>query len=83
MMPFGIPIPPELSHLIEKRQRETDRRENGVRRQLQDRRKVDLGPLGAIESAESLEEVPTEDRRKISDRRSSSSSDRRKEDRRG
>lgn len=57
-----LSVPPELEHLIEKREAEEERRKG-------DRREVDLGPLGAIESARDLEDLPTEDRRKGKDRR--------------
>jgi hypothetical protein len=57
-----IPVPPELDHLIEKRDQEVDRRQ-AEQRSGQEKRGDDLGPLGAIESAESLDDVPTEDRR--------------------
>ena len=57
-----LPIPPELQHLIEKREQEEDRRQK-QQRSDQDQRQVDLGPLGAIESARDLDEVPTEERR--------------------
>ena len=62
-----LPIPPELEHLIEKRL-EPDPRET-KRRTGHDQRDLDLGPLGAIESAEDLEDVPTEDRRTGKERR--------------
>jgi hypothetical protein len=67
-----IPIPPELQHLIEKR-------EQSDRRQGMDRRELDLGPLGSVESLEELdldavdERRQGDDRRGDSDRRSSSS----------
>jgi hypothetical protein len=63
-----LPVPPELEHLIEKRETDADRR-SGVRRENADRRDDDVGPLGAIESAESLEDVPTEERRSGEERR--------------
>jgi len=63
-----LPIPPELEHLIEKREQEEDRRE-AQRRSGADQRQVDLGPLGAIESADELAEVPSEDRRSGEERR--------------
>jgi hypothetical protein len=56
-----IPIPDELLHLIEKRKAAADRRRNM-------RRKEDIGPLGAVLSAESMDDVPEKDRRS-SDRR--------------
>jgi hypothetical protein len=57
-----LPVPPELEHLIEKRERQTDRRQS-------EQRKDNLGPLGAIESADQIDEVPTIDRRRGTDRR--------------
>jgi len=74
-----LPVPPELEHLIEKRERETERRA-GEHRSGGDQRTADLGPLGAIESTGSLDAVPTEDRRQGTERRRSS--DRRKKRRR-
>jgi len=74
-----LPVPPELEHLIEKREAEEDRRQierrNGV-----DQRTSDVGPLGAIESAESLDDVPLDDRRSAEERRQQS--DRRMQPRR-
>lgn len=64
-----IPIPDELRHLIEKRERMNDRREG-------DRRDEDIGPLGAVLSAETMDDVPEKDRRHPADRRDG-------EDRRG
>jgi hypothetical protein len=58
-----IPVPPELQHLIEKREQEADRR-RGDHRSGKDQRTVDLGPLGAIESAAELDDIPSEDRRR-------------------
>jgi hypothetical protein len=57
-----IPIPDDLLHLIEKRKRSADRRRK-------DRRVEDLGPLGAVLSAGSIDDVPDKDRR-VRDRRS-------------
>ena len=57
-----IPIPEELRHLIEKRERLDDRRED-------DRREDDIGPLGAVLSAETMDDVPDKDRRRSTDRR--------------
>jgi len=74
-----LPVPPELEHLIEKRDLEADRRE-AEQRSGQDQRVDDLGPLGAIESAKDLDEVPTEDRRREQERRAGK--DRRKTKRR-
>jgi hypothetical protein len=58
-----LPVPSELQHLIEKREQEEDRRK-GDHRSGKDQRTVDLGPLGAIESASELDDVPSEDRRR-------------------
>jgi hypothetical protein len=74
-----IPVPPELEHLIEKRDREEDRR-LAEQRSGQEQRGEDLGPLGAIESAESLDDVPDENRRSGQQRRASK--DRRRNKRR-
>jgi len=63
-----LPVPPELEHLIEKRETESERR-SSEHRGGQDRRSDDLGPLGAIESAKSLDQVPTEERRAHKERR--------------
>ena len=70
-------IPESFRHLIEKRE-SADRRESG-RRCGQDRRKIDLGPLGAAQSADDVTEL-LEDRRSGNDRRSGA--DRRSADRR-
>jgi hypothetical protein len=63
-----LPVPTDLQHLIEKRDSATDRRAQ-ERRARGKRRSVDLGPLGSIESAKSLEEVSTEERRTAAERR--------------
>lgn len=63
-----LPVPPELEHLIEKRENEQDRR-RAEERDSEDRRSADLGPLGAIESAESLDDIPHGERRSDEDRR--------------
>jgi hypothetical protein len=63
-----LPVPPELEHLIEKREQEVDRRKQQQRGD-EDKRQIDLGPLGAIESADGLDEVPTEERRSGDERR--------------
>lgn len=57
-----LSVPPELEHLVEKRERDEDRRTGKVRRDGE-RREDDLGPIGAIESAEDLDELPSDDRR--------------------
>lgn len=74
-----LPIPPELEHLIEKREQEADRRQK-EQRSGADQRTTDLGPLGAVESAKDISDVPTEDRRLSAERRQSE--DRRKKPRR-
>jgi hypothetical protein len=63
-----LPVPPELQHLLEKRERDKDRRSPAERRSREDRQ-ADLGPLGAIESARDLDDVPTADRRRGKERR--------------
>ena len=60
-MPNDLPVPPELQDLIEKR--ETDDQRKKERRSGQDRRTCDLGPMGAIESLQDLEQVPATERR--------------------
>lgn len=55
-------VPPELEHLIEKRETDDERRQG-------ERRTADLGPLGAIETARDLDDVPSEERRSGTDRR--------------
>lgn len=72
-----LPLPPELQHLVEKRQ-QPDRRKK-PRRQQRDRRTVDLGPLGALQADVPLEALPLRDRR-IAQRRKKA--DRRKRKRR-
>ena len=62
-MPNRLPVPEELLHLIEKR-------EFGDRRTEEERRKTDLGPIGAVESVEGCEGLSLEERRSGSDRRS-------------
>jgi len=76
-MSSNIPIPPELEHLIEKRERDEDRRA-ADRRGAENRRTCDLGPLGAIETAKSLDELPLDERRADDERRE----DDRRDDRR-
>jgi hypothetical protein len=63
-----LPVPPDLEHLIEKRESDEDRRQS-EQRSGKDQRNIDLGPLGAIESAKSLDEVPTDERRSGEERR--------------
>jgi hypothetical protein len=74
-----LPVPPELEHLIEKRERDKDRRV-GEQRSSSERRKDDLGPVGAIESAADIDDVPTSERRSGQPRRQQK--DRRKKPRR-
>jgi len=76
-----LPVPPELEHLIEKREHEEDRRQQEQRGD-QDQRQVELGPLGAIESAKDLDDVPTEERRGGEERRSGKDRRKRKQPRR-
>lgn len=57
-----LPVPPELEHLIEKRDRDEDRRQD-EQRSGADRRDDDLGPLGAIESTGDIYDVPSDERR--------------------
>jgi hypothetical protein len=54
--PNDLPIPPELQHLIEKRQGEERRQE-----ERRDEQKLNLEPNGTADSAEDIEEVPSED----------------------
>ncbi len=63
----SLPVPPELQHLIEKRQ-SRDRRKK-ARRKASDRRKVDLGPLGAIRPGMPLDALPLEERRVVQRRK--------------
>jgi len=62
-----LSVPPELLHLIEKR--DIDNVEPKDRRSSEERRQSDLGPLGTLESIASLDELETEDRRLQDDRR--------------
>lgn len=62
-----LPVPPELYHLIEKREAE-DRRQS-ARRSNEDRRESDLGPGGRMESAEDLDQLPSTDQRSGTQRR--------------
>jgi len=73
-----LPVPPELQHLIEKR--EGKQRRASERREGDDRRESDQGPIGAIESVEDLLQLPLEDRRCAAERRQNS--ERRRSDRR-
>ena len=62
-----LPIPPELQHLIEKREREDSRA--AERRSSEDRRESDLGPIGRIQSVEDLEDLTLEEERSGTERR--------------
>lgn len=62
-----LPVPPELLHLIEKRN--ADQEEAKDRRSSEEQRHCDLGPVGALESVPSLDELPSEDRRSQTERR--------------
>ncbi len=72
-----LPLPPELQHLVEKRQ-QPDRRKK-ERRTRTDRRTVDVGPLGALKPGTPLEALPLEERRRAERRKRG---DRRKRKRR-
>ena len=52
-----IPIPDDLLHLIEKRKAAADRRRH------EERREEDIGPLGAVLSAQTMDDVPEKERR--------------------
>ncbi|MEX2317153.1 MAG: hypothetical protein WD669_08375 [Pirellulales bacterium] len=71
-----LPVPPDLEHLIEKRDGDEDRRQAEHRASADRRGEDDLGPLGAIESTSDLRNLPTDDRRADEPRRQ-------KKDRRG
>lgn len=58
----SMAVPPELQHLLEKR--------SAADRRKKQRRAADLGPIGSIESAESLDEVNFAERRKADRRKS-------------
>ena len=60
-------VPPELQHLIEKR--ELEGRRTAKRRGPIERRQLDLGPLGAAESVEDLETLDLEEKRSGKKRR--------------
>jgi hypothetical protein len=62
-----LPLPQELQHLIEKRRNCGRRRLK--RRSVKQRRQLDLGPLGSIESAEGLMQMTLEERRTSAERR--------------
>ena len=66
-MPNQLPIPPELQHLIEKRERAERRKK--LRRTVAERRTCDLGPLGALESISDVDALPLDDRRSRRERR--------------
>lgn len=62
-----LSVPPELQHLIEKRQLQ-NRREQQQRGDI-DRRECGLGPLSALASVEDPESLVIEDQRAGEDRR--------------
>ena len=62
-----LSVPPELQHLIEKRQLQ-DRRED-QRRGGTDQRECNVGPLGVVDPVEDPESLVTEDHRSGKDRR--------------
>jgi hypothetical protein len=66
-MPNDLPLPPELQHLVEKRERAQRRQKR--RRGCEERRETDLGPLGALEWNGDAVELPVEDRRSQRERR--------------
>jgi len=70
-MPYELPVPSELEHLIEKRETD-DRRKGDRRRSGQDRRQVDLGPAGGAGTcaAEEGQQAPATERRSGTERRS-------------
>lgn len=66
-MPNYLRVPPELQHLIEKR--ESDDRRQAERRSGEDRRAQDLGPSAAVEPVGDPNGPPDADRRSGEDRR--------------
>ena len=62
-----LTVPPELQHLIEKREASERRAER--RRAAADHRKLDLGPAGAAKSAEALIATGADERRPEKNRR--------------
>ena len=60
-------LPPDIQHLIEKRERADRRSQN--RRGSQERRELDLGPLGAASAEDDLEDLQLDERRSGQDRR--------------
>jgi len=62
-----LPVPPELEHLIEKR--ETSDRRGSSRRKQGERREINLGPAGMLTSGAAEEDVPLDDRRTDEERR--------------
>jgi len=74
-----LPVPPELLHLIEKR--EDQQRRKADRRGAQDRRLSDQGPIGSIESVDDLDEMTLTEQRLGGERRENE--ERRKDGRRG
>ena len=75
-----LPLPQELQHLIEKRSGPARRRKK--RRTAAERRQCDLGPLGALESASDVTQIPVEESRKRVERRTTAAATRRKRPRR-
>jgi len=67
MMNDRLNVPPELQHLIEKRELE-DRRQQ-ERRDDADRRQVDMGPLGAEDVLDDPESLNEKERRSGKKRR--------------
>jgi hypothetical protein len=70
-------LPPEIQHLIEKR--EGGDRRSKQQRESEERRQIDLGPLGAIKPDQDLDELALEERRSGGERREQ---DRRQKNRR-
>lgn len=62
-----LKVPPELQHLIEKREETARRAER--RRATADRRKLDLGPAAAAKTAAELIALGADERRAAKERR--------------
>jgi hypothetical protein len=62
-----LPVPAELAHLIEKREKKE--RRSTPRRKQAERREISLGPAGVLTSGTAEEDVPLEDRRTVEERR--------------
>lgn len=62
-----LPVPAELQHLIEKR--EQDERRKTKARATPDRRTLELGPGGALEGLQDVDDCPVDDRRIEASRR--------------